>query len=164
MNQFNPSFLKIRKFSHFNPILLCLFDVSYTFQDCIWVVYIIWHIFVLMLNQILLWNTLEIPNKLKKKLLKWLNSRFSKYKRLYWSKVSKWTNSKIHWKLRDKNIFNNYYYYYYYYYNSGYKLMTLFFVFKAHVQLNFYVNIDYCYYLKVITWNVEDNIAHGRLK
>jgi len=39
-----------------NQILLGLFEVPYAFHDCIWVVYIIWYIFVLMLSQILLWN------------------------------------------------------------------------------------------------------------
>jgi len=75
--------------------MLDLFDVSYAFQDCIWVFYIVWHIFALMLSQILLWNTLEMSNKLNKYLLKGLNSRISKDEGLNWSKVSKWTNSKI---------------------------------------------------------------------
>ena len=79
-----------------------LFDVSYTFQDCTWVVYIVWHIFVLMLSQILLWNTLKISNKLNKIWLKRLNPRISKDEGLNWSKVLKWTNFKIHWKLRDQ--------------------------------------------------------------
>jgi len=69
--------------------LLGLFDVSYAFQDCIWVVYTVWHIFTLMLSQILLWNVLEISNKLNKIWLKGLNPRISKDEGLNWSKVSK---------------------------------------------------------------------------
>jgi len=80
--------------------LLGLFDVSYAFHDCIWVVYIVWHIFALMLSQILLWNALEMSNKLNKIWLKGL--RISEDEELNWLKVSKWTNSKIHWKLRDQ--------------------------------------------------------------
>jgi len=87
--------------------LLGLFDVSYAFQDCIWIVYIVWHIFVLMLSQILLWNVLEMSNELNKIWLRRLNLRISKDERLNWFKVLKWTNSKIEWKLRDKNIFNS---------------------------------------------------------
>jgi len=34
LDQFNP-FFEIRRFSHFNQILLGLFDILYTFQDCI---------------------------------------------------------------------------------------------------------------------------------
>jgi len=102
LDQFSPSFFEIRGFSLFNQILIGLFDVSYTFQDCIWVVYVVWHIFALMLSQILLWNALEMSNKLNKIWLKWLNPRILKYERLNWSKISKWTNFKIHWKLRDK--------------------------------------------------------------
>ena len=86
----------IRGFSFFNQIFLGLFDVLYTFLDCIWVVYIVWHIFSLMLSEILLWNVLEMSNKLNKSWLKGLNSRISKDKWLNWSKVSKWTNYKIH--------------------------------------------------------------------
>jgi len=59
LDQFSISSFEICEFSHFNQILLCLFDVSYVFQDCIWVVYTVWHIFALMLSQILLqhiWN------------------------------------------------------------------------------------------------------------
>jgi len=59
-----------------------------------------------MLSQILLWNALEMSNKLNKIWLKTLNLRISKDEGLNWSKISKWTNYKIHWKLRDKNIFN----------------------------------------------------------
>ena len=102
LDQFNPSSFEIREFSPFNQILLGLFDVSYAFQDCIWVVYTVWHMFVLMLSQILLWNMLEMSNKLNKIWLKWLNPCTSKDERLNWSKVSKWTNSKIHLKLRDQ--------------------------------------------------------------
>jgi len=47
-----------------------------------------------------------MSNKLNKIGLKWLNPRILKDEGLNWSKVLKWTNSKIHWKLRDKNIFN----------------------------------------------------------
>ena len=39
LNQFSPSSFEIRKFNLFNQTLLSLFDVSYAFQDCIWVVY-----------------------------------------------------------------------------------------------------------------------------
>jgi len=35
LNQFIPSYLKLRGFSPFNQILLDLFDVTYAFQDCI---------------------------------------------------------------------------------------------------------------------------------
>jgi len=73
--------------------LLGLFDVTYAFQNCIWVVYIVWHTFTLMLSQILLWNALEISNKLNKIWLKWLNLPISKYEWLNWSKVLKLTNS-----------------------------------------------------------------------
>jgi len=69
---------EIRRFSPFNQILLGLFDVSYAFEDCVWVVYTVWHIFALMLSQILLWNALEISNKLNKIWLKGLNPRISK--------------------------------------------------------------------------------------
>jgi len=96
LDQFSPSSFKIRGLNHFNQILLDLFDVSYAFRDCIWVVYIIWHIFVLMLSQILLWNTLKMLNKLKKNWLKWLNLRISKDGWLNWSKILKLTNFKIH--------------------------------------------------------------------
>jgi len=49
---------------------------------------------------------LEMSNELNKIWLKRLNSRILKNERLNWSKVSKWTNSKINWELRTKNIFN----------------------------------------------------------
>ena len=58
--------------------MLGLFDVLYAFQDYIWVVYIVWHIFALMLSQILLWIALKMSNKLNKIWLKWLNPRISK--------------------------------------------------------------------------------------
>ena len=102
LDQFSPSSFEIREFSPFNQILLGLFDVLYAFQDFIGVVYIFWHIFALMLSQILLWNMLEMSNKLHKIWLKWLNLRISKDEELNWSKILKWTNFKIHWKLRDK--------------------------------------------------------------
>jgi len=35
LDQFSPSYFKIHEFSHFNQILLGLFDVLYVFQDCI---------------------------------------------------------------------------------------------------------------------------------
>jgi len=35
MDQFSPASFEIRRFRHFNQILLGLFDVSYAFQDCI---------------------------------------------------------------------------------------------------------------------------------
>jgi len=47
LDQFSHSSFEIRRFSLFNQILLALFDVSYTFQDCLT------H-FALMLSQILL--------------------------------------------------------------------------------------------------------------
>jgi len=90
------------QFSSFNQILLSLFDVSYVFQDRIWVICTIWYIFALILSQILLWNAFEMSNKLNKIWLKWLNSCISKDEELNWSNILKWTNSKIHWKLRDK--------------------------------------------------------------
>jgi len=102
LNQFNPSSFEIREFSPFNQILSGLFDVSYAFQDYIWVVYIVWHIFVLMLSQILLWNLLEMSNKLNKIWLKELNLCTSKDEGLNWFKILKWINSKIHWKLMTK--------------------------------------------------------------
>jgi len=43
-----------------------------------------------------------MSNKLNKIWLKGLNLRISKDEGLNWSKVLKWTNSKIQWKLRDK--------------------------------------------------------------
>ena len=86
--------------------MLSWFDVTHVFQDCIWFVYTVLHNFILIFSEILLWNALRMSNKFDKILLKWLNSRILKYERLNWSKVSKLTNSKIHWKLKDKNIFN----------------------------------------------------------
>jgi len=106
LNQFSSSSFEIREFSHFNQIWLDLFDVSHTFQDYIWFVYIVWHIFVLMLSQKLLWNVLEMSNKLNKIWLKGLNLCISRNEGINWFKVLKWTNSKIYLKLRDKNIFN----------------------------------------------------------
>ena len=50
-----------------------------------------------------MYKTLNKPNKIW---LKRLNPRISKDGRLNWSKVLKLTTSKIHWKLRTKNIFN----------------------------------------------------------
>jgi len=41
LDQFSPSSLEIHGFSPFNQILLELFDISYAFQNCIWVVYIV---------------------------------------------------------------------------------------------------------------------------
>jgi len=87
LDQFSPSSFEIREFNPFNQILLDLFDVSYAFQNYIWVVYNVWHIFALMLSQILLWNTLEMSNKLNKIELKGLNPRILKDKELNWSKV-----------------------------------------------------------------------------
>ena len=78
LNQFSHSSFEIHEFSYFNHILLGLFDVSYAFCDCIWVVYTVWHIFALMLSQILVWNALELSNIFNKIWLKWLNSRISK--------------------------------------------------------------------------------------
>jgi len=89
LNQFNHSCFKIHEFSPFNQILLGLFDVSCASQDCIWVVYIVWHIFALMLSQILLWDAFEMSNKLNKIWLKRLNLRILKYERLNWCKVLK---------------------------------------------------------------------------
>jgi len=40
----------MRGFSHFNQILLSLFDVSNWFHDSIWVVYNVWHISTSMLT------------------------------------------------------------------------------------------------------------------
>jgi len=102
LDQFNHSSFEIRKFSSFNQILLGLFDVSYVSHNCIWVVYSVWDIFVLMLSQILLWNMLEMSNKLNKIWLKKLNSHISKDEELNWSKFSKLTNSKIYLKLRNR--------------------------------------------------------------
>jgi len=53
--QFSHSSFEIREFNHFNQIVLGLFDVSYTFQNCIWIIYtrFIWcfvHISELYLN------------------------------------------------------------------------------------------------------------------
>ena len=39
LDQFSHSSFEICEFNSFNQILLGLFDVSYGFQDCIWVVY-----------------------------------------------------------------------------------------------------------------------------
>jgi len=47
-DQFSYSFLKIHEFSHFNPILLSLYDVWSSFHDSIWIVYTVWHIFASM--------------------------------------------------------------------------------------------------------------------
>jgi len=60
--------------------LLGLFDVSYVFQDCIWVVYMVWYIFALMLIQILLWNAFEMSNKFNEIWLKGLIHVFKKMK------------------------------------------------------------------------------------
>jgi len=75
LDQFSTSSFEIRGFSPFNQILLVLFNVSYAFQvqDCIWIVYIVWHIFALMLSQILIWNVLKMSNKLTNIWLKELN-------------------------------------------------------------------------------------------
>ena len=54
LDQFSHLSLEIRKFNFFNQILIGLFDVLYAFHDCIWVVYNVWHIFALILSQILL--------------------------------------------------------------------------------------------------------------
>ena len=102
LDQFSPSSFEICVFSPFNQILLGLFDISYAFHDCIWVVYTVWHIFTLMLSQILLWNTLEMSNKLNKIWLKRLNSCISKDEGLNWFEVLKWTNSKIYWKIGNQ--------------------------------------------------------------
>ena len=109
LDQFSLSSFEIRGFSSFNQILLGLFDVLYAFQDCICVVYNVWNIFILMLSQILLWNAFEMSNKRNKIWLKKLNPHISRNKLLNWFKVSKWTNSKIYWKLRVKNIFNHFF-------------------------------------------------------
>jgi len=66
------------EFNPYKKILLNLFDVSKAFQDNIWVVYTVWHIFALMLNQILSWNVFEISNKLNKIWLK--KTKFSIFK------------------------------------------------------------------------------------
>jgi len=44
----------------------------------------------------------ETSNKSNKIWLKWLNPHISKDEGLNWFKVSKWTNSKIHLKLKDQ--------------------------------------------------------------
>jgi len=36
LDQFSHSSFEIREFSHFNQILLCLFDISNTFHNSIW--------------------------------------------------------------------------------------------------------------------------------
>jgi len=41
LDKFSPSSFEIHEFSPYNQILLGLFDVSYTFQNCIYVVYIV---------------------------------------------------------------------------------------------------------------------------
>ena len=62
--------------------MLYLFDVSYAFDDSVWVVYTVWHIFILKLSQILLCNAFKILNKLNKIWLKELNLRILRDKRL----------------------------------------------------------------------------------
>ena len=47
-----------------------------------------------------------MSNKLNKIGLKGLNPRILKDEGLNWFKVSKWTNSKIHLKLRDQKLIN----------------------------------------------------------
>ena len=86
LDQFSLLSFEMRGFSHFNQILVGLLYVSYTFQDCIWVVYTVWHIFALMLSQILLSNALEISNKFNKIWLKWLNLCILKDERLNYLK------------------------------------------------------------------------------
>jgi len=44
-----------------------------------------------------------MSNKLNKIWLKWLNPRISKDELLNWSKISKWTYSKIHQKVKGQN-------------------------------------------------------------
>ena len=51
------------------------------------------------------WNAYETTNKPNKIWLKELNLHISRNEWLNWSKISKWTNSKIHSKLTKKNIF-----------------------------------------------------------
>ena len=62
--------------------MLGLFDVSYVFQDCIWVIYSVWYIFALILSQILSWNMFEMSNKLNKIWLKGQNPSISKNERV----------------------------------------------------------------------------------
>jgi len=71
LDQFSLSSFEIREFSYFNQILIGLFNVLYAFQDCIWVVRTVWHIFALILSQIWLWNALEMLNKHNKIWLKY---------------------------------------------------------------------------------------------
>jgi len=74
LNQFNHSYLKICGFSHFNQILLNLFNISFAFYNNIWfniktkMCQIIWT------TQIQSWNAYETSNKSNKIWLKWLNS------------------------------------------------------------------------------------------
>ena len=76
-------------FNPFNQISISFFDVSNIFYDNIWVVYIVWHIFVWMLSQILSWNVFETSNKVNKNWLKWLNQSYLKVEGLNWVKVLK---------------------------------------------------------------------------
>jgi len=41
LDQFNHLSFEIHGYNPFNHILLCLFNISYTFQDLIWVIYIV---------------------------------------------------------------------------------------------------------------------------
>ena len=69
LDQFSSSSFKICEFSPFNLILLGLFDVLYVLWNCIWVVYTIWHIFTLILSQIIMkhaWNVKKILQNLIK--------------------------------------------------------------------------------------------------
>jgi len=73
------------EFSHFNQILLSLFDVSNIFYDNIWIVYTVWHNLALILVK----NVFKTSNKFKKIWLKWLNSNNYRIERLNWIKILK---------------------------------------------------------------------------
>jgi len=102
LDQFSTLFFEIREFSPFNQILLSLFDISSTFHNSIWLNIKVKMCQRVQTTQIQSWNAFETSNKSNKIWLKLLNPRISKDEGLNWSKVSKWTNSKIHWKLRDQ--------------------------------------------------------------
>jgi len=82
LNQFSLSSLEIRRFSHFNQILLSLFDILSTFHNSIWLNIEAKMCQTIYTTQLQSWDTYETSNKSNKIWLKWLNPRISKDERL----------------------------------------------------------------------------------
>jgi len=89
-------------YSPFIQILLSLFDISNELYNSIWLSIKAKMCQTIYTTQIQSWYAYERSNKSNKIWLKGLNSRISKDERLNWSKVLKWTNFKINWKLRNQ--------------------------------------------------------------